>query len=115
MLRIKKEYFNEEELKKYGFLLSPITKRYYTYKESKKHITINEYGDIRIISHTYKEQDLIYDLIIAGIVEKVQYERRKKKTKDQQKIDKAKEYIEELIPNAPDEQVLKNLMDILEG
>ena len=122
MLKIKKEYFNKEELKKYGFILSPITEKHYTYKEPKVYMTINEYGDVRIIGHTYKEQDLIYDLITAGIIEKVPYERRKKKSADQQKIETAIENIEqELKENKIDningyaKATLIDLLRILKG
>ena len=120
MLRVKKEYFNEEKLKEFGYIKSDIVPNYYTHCDKKVFVNISE-DRIRVMNPSNDNIDILYDLISAGIVEKVPYERRKKKTKEQDRIDKAIDYINEMTltsdgyANYGDDLRPEHIIDILKG
>ena len=118
MLRVKKKYFNEETLKKFGYEKSNIIEDYYTHTSKSVYVSLSK-EKIRIYSHTNDGMDVLYDLISAGLVEKVPYERRKKKTKEQQRIDKAIEELKTLSNLYDDNYTIsdkaKDIIEILKG
>ena len=119
MLRVKKEYFNEEKLKEFGYIKSNIVPNYYTHYDKKVFVNISE-DRIRVMNATNDNIDVLYDLISAGIVEKVPYERKKKNT-EKDRIKKAIEYINEMClgsdgyANYGDDLRPEHIIEILKG